>query len=126
MVQFEIAGDPVPKARARTVAGEDGRARSYTPSRTAAAEAAIGWRLRELYPGIEPDPDSEFVVVAHFARATHAAADLDNLLKLVCDACNGLVWADDRQIVSLSGALERGVGQAAARTSVVIRARLPA
>lgn len=25
--------------------------------------------------------------------------DLDNVLKLVGDACNGIVWADDRQIV---------------------------
>jgi len=28
-----------------------------------------------------------------------AKPDLDNVLKLVGDACNGIVWADDKQIV---------------------------
>lgn len=28
--------------------------------------------------------------------------DIDNLIKLVCDACNGVVWIDDAQIVDCS------------------------
>lgn len=28
--------------------------------------------------------------------------DLDNLIKAVCDACNGILWLDDRQIAEIS------------------------
>ena len=29
--------------------------------------------------------------------------DVDNLLKMICDCLNGVVWADDRQIVTIRG-----------------------
>lgn len=99
-----LPGDPVPKARARIVAGG-----SYTPTQTREAEdvwrwhvKAAGWRVRGEVPfGLEAD----------FRCRTRRRADLDNLLKLVLDAFNGCVWADDSQVVWLHATVVRGVSE---------------
>lgn len=48
--------------------------------------------------------------------------DLDNCVKLLCDALNGLAWRDDAQVV---GMRVRKVYAAVPRTEVTIAAALP-
>lgn len=109
MIRFTVPGDPVPKARARVVQGDDGRFRGVTPARTRAYEESVGWALREAYAG-NPLSGPLRVTVAVFERkrAPQHHGDLDNYLKAVLDALNGIAWDDDRQIVRLVGEIERG------------------
>ena len=37
--------------------------------------------------------------------------DVDNLVKAVLDACNGVLWTDDSQIVELHGYKHKGAGK---------------
>jgi len=74
---------------------------SYTPARTRQAEERI--RLEVVAargPGRDLD-DAPRALTLRFYRATGRTADLDNLVKLVKDALNGIAWRDDRQVVQL-------------------------
>jgi Holliday junction resolvase RusA-like endonuclease len=95
-----LEGDPTTKGRAR-VAGR----RAYTPTKTAAAEEAIRWQI--LAAGVSPDGDHLVRVTATFRTATRQRRDLDNLLKLVFDACNGFAWRDDVQVEEIQARVER-------------------
>jgi Holliday junction resolvase RusA-like endonuclease len=103
---FTIPGPPVPKARARVVSRVDAsgkrKTRGITPKRTEAYEKHVK-------------------LLAHYALAQHTApwplhlaaryglvvrvyffeheGDWDNYGKIVSDACQGVLWANDRQIV---------------------------
>jgi endogenous inhibitor of DNA gyrase (YacG/DUF329 family) len=48
-----------------------------------------------------PDADSAFGVRVFFFTKSHQRRDLDNMLKLVCDACTGIVWKDDSQVIEV-------------------------
>jgi Holliday junction resolvase RusA-like endonuclease/endogenous inhibitor of DNA gyrase (YacG/DUF329 family) len=100
-VTVSIDGDPTTKSRAR-------RSRSgnfYTPRQTADAEETIRWRL--LAAGIQPDADHDLSVTIEFRTSTRQRRDLDNLVKLVLDACNGFAWYDDVQVVELHATVKR-------------------
>ncbi|HEX7124165.1 MAG TPA: RusA family crossover junction endodeoxyribonuclease [Thermodesulfobacteriota bacterium] len=96
LVVAVILGEPVPKGRPRL-----GLGRVYTPRATRLAEEAIGWNLKLAMRG---GPFLGDVRVALRFRETTRRADLDNLVKLVLDAANGVVWRDDRQVVALDAA----------------------
>jgi Holliday junction resolvase RusA-like endonuclease len=98
-----IPGDPTTKARARIVAG-----RAYTPARTKAAQDFIGWFVRATCPELQPNTTHQLGVRIRFFTATKQRRDLDNLVKLVFDACNGLIWDDDVQVVELFSRVIRG------------------
>lgn len=74
------------------------RARRYK-----ASQDALAWALKVAAgkAGI-PDggADAQWSVQATFLRST-AAGDLDNLLKAVLDAGNGIVWSDDRSVIHI-------------------------
>lgn len=108
MIWFEVPGRPVPKKRARTVSGAEG-VRSYTPAETVEYERRIGWAFREAYRG-EPleGPIGLAIVVYEDPRRPQQRGDLDNYVKTVSDALNGIAWADDVQIESLAGTVRRG------------------
>ena len=100
-----LDGEPVPNARARR--GRDGR--FYTP----AATAAYRERVRQAWMiagrpclGLEP-----LAVSATFYRASRRRADLDNLLKGLLDALNGLAWDDDAQVICFAGVHMRVAGE---------------
>jgi len=117
VAHFTIPGDPVPKARARA---DTRTGRHYTPQATRTAEEHIVWALRTVAVRGPCDPTSLFGVHILFRCATNRHADGDNMLKLVLDALNGVVWRDDSQVVEKSVVVHRGVGAAHAHTEAVI------
>jgi Holliday junction resolvase RusA-like endonuclease len=119
MLQFTIPGVPVAKGRPR-VTTVGGFARAYTPKKTRDyedmarlhAKVAMGALVPSARP-IEvlmelrmPIPVSwskkkQVAAAAGTVRATNKP-DADNVLKGVKDACNGVIWNDDSQVVVLT------------------------
>jgi Holliday junction resolvase RusA-like endonuclease len=113
-IEIFIPGVPVGKGRPRMTRGGI----AYTPARTRAAERRIAAALaaaRLVVTPLEgpldvmldfrlPVPQSWPVKRREMALNGVLSAttrpDLDNLIKLVYDACNGRLWEDDKQIVS--------------------------
>lgn len=122
-----IPGEPVAKGRPRIgINPGTGRAQAFTPAKTRQAEGEIKYfavqamRGRELFTGpvsllviayrskgMPGKPDAK---MGTKARAQWDAAnegliapvskpDGDNYLKAAQDACNGVVWKDDAQVV---------------------------
>jgi Holliday junction resolvase RusA-like endonuclease len=108
-----VPGDPTTKARARIVAG-----RAYTPARTKEWQDYIGWFVRVACPGIQPNATHHLGIRIRFYTRTKQRRDLDNLVKLVLDACNGVVWHDDVQVVELFSQVVRG--NAEPRTELIV------
>jgi len=114
-VQFVIPGPPVSKGRPRFT--KQGYA--YTPKKTKDAEVkvmvAANLAMKEALPSNEPIrikltffmsipksyPEKQKgklrLEPIHTKRP-----DLDNLIKLILDALNGICWVDDSQIISIS------------------------
>lgn len=97
-ITFNI--EPTPKGRPRL--GRYGN--TYTPAKTKAAEEAIQW----AWHGKPMEGPLRVSLRFYFKRPKNCLAtfkptrpDIDNLVKLVCDALNGLAWKDDGQIVLL-------------------------
>jgi Holliday junction resolvase RusA-like endonuclease len=104
---FTITGPPVPKARARVVSHVDAsnkrKTRGITPKRTETYEkhvalCALAARHRfELeWPGYSTTTRFGLLVRVYWFQHE---GDWDNYAKAVGDACNGVLWPDDRQIV---------------------------
>lgn len=118
--KFTIKGKPQGKARARTFYdGKSGKMRSITPEQTKSYEDLIRWSYKEQggeYLGkavmmvfinaYYPIPKSwskrkRSEALMHFIRPT-TKPDCDNIIKVVLDALNGVAYADDSQVVSVS------------------------
>lgn len=88
-----ISGPPVPKARARVANGH-----AYTPAATLAYAKRVAWAAREA--GIDESLwAAPLRVTCWFFMPSRRRADVDNLQKAVWDACNGIVFKDDAQVV---------------------------
>lgn len=99
--------DPVPKGRPRMSRG----GHAFTPLKTREAERIVQLMAQKQHGNLPlvggpMQIDLEFVMDRpkkpknknyHVTRP-----DLDNLVKLVLDALNGVLWNDDAQIFSLS------------------------
>lgn len=101
------------------VADYQGFVSTYTPPETVKNEERIAWLAKSAMRGTGPtDAPVEMIVELRMAIPTswskkkQAAAaagtvratkrpDLDNCVKSVLDACNGIVFADDGQVVQL-------------------------
>ena len=118
-LQFTIPGQPVAKARARvTMVG--GFVRAYTPKKTADYEALVAGIAKRAMAGRAPSAapievllELRMEIPASWTKAKRLAAsmgtvratkkpDADNVLKGVKDACNGIVWVDDSQVVVIT------------------------
>lgn len=108
-------GDPVGKARPRFTRG----GHCYTPAATAQYERQLRAEWRAANPG-EPLQGAVAVAIhAYYAIPESATVrnrermmygelaplkkpDLDNIVKIVLDALNGVAFADDKQVISIS------------------------
>jgi Holliday junction resolvase RusA-like endonuclease len=139
MIRFEVLGVPVAKGRARhrhvkTKTGAEFNM-AYTPKKTAEAEETFVARALAFAPSaplagpirlslvfVLPLPKSaprklrerlgDPSDMPHVKRP-----DLDNLEKLVKDACNGVFWIDDSQVFEVT---KRKIYGAVPRTKVEI------
>lgn len=115
-IEITIMGDPVPKGRARvTTRG------TYTPAKTRQYEKIVADAAIEAMAG---DPPTEGLVQVYVSavfgipaswpawkrelvmtgQMSHGSRpDLDNIIKIVTDGMNGIVYKDDCQIHYLSG-----------------------
>ena len=104
--------EPTAKGRPRVVRLKNGASHTFTPDKTVSAEERIRWHLREMgakaYP---PGVPLEVQIAFHIKRPKSkkktaypvCRPDIDQFLKLVCDALQPLVIPDDAQIVRLTG-----------------------
>ncbi len=108
VIKFTVYGDPVPKARARTVRTKAGFPVTYTPKKTASWEEKIYHTALAHRP--EKLLDGPLVVEATFYRVKPKSKgkkvhfpdtkpDLDNLCKSVTDALEGVIYTNDSRIV---------------------------
>jgi Holliday junction resolvase RusA-like endonuclease len=117
LLSVTVPGEPVPKSRARL-----GRGRAYTPAATTTAEQRFGWAFRAAKVARNDHDDLGLRVV--FRASTHQRRDLDNCIKLVCDAANGIVWRDDVQVTRIEADMIRGVDDPGTTVEVwIARAR---
>ena len=87
-----------------------GNGRTFTPEKTVSAEQEISWLLRKhLAPKFEGPVHLGLLVTFSKPKSapkkrTHPVVkpDIDNVMKLFCDAANGILWNDDSQICSAS------------------------
>lgn len=119
MISFVIPGQPVAKGRPKfTVRG--GFASAYTPAKTRDYEKLVRQHAVKAMAGREPSAapieirmELRMEIPASWSKAKRLAAslgtvcatkkpDADNVLKGVKDACNGVLWVDDSQVVLLS------------------------
>src|SRR4029077_2396010 len=95
--------------RARVVVNRhSGKIHSYTPAETKNAQEIWQLALRSHLRSRPPDATHAFTTKLRFFARRYQKTDLDNLVKLVWDACTGLVWSDDRQVVGLDAWLTHG------------------
>lgn len=83
---------------------------TFTPKETLAKEAEVRHALADHEPPMF-EGAVRLDITFQFLRPKSAPKsrvyptvrpDIDNLIKTVCDACNGVLWKDDGQIVSVS------------------------
>jgi len=92
--QLTIPGNPIPKARPRVVNGV-----AYTPERTKEWEALVRDQAALQWHG-EP-LRGPLGLTAHFYRRTRHVVDLDNLVKSLTDALQGVCYTNDWQIIRI-------------------------
>jgi Holliday junction resolvase RusA-like endonuclease len=112
-LNFQLVGEPVGKARPRFSAG-----RVYTPTKTADYERRLStaaWQQMVVSNLTVTDkPVSVQIVmeapipkswskldkkIAALGGRAPSKPDVDNVLKIILDACNGIVYRDDAQVV---------------------------
>lgn len=117
-IEFEIPGQPVAKGRPR-FARRGNFVATYTPEKTVNYEnlvkMAASNAMKSLAPTTKPVdvfiqlnlqiPESwsklkKKKALLNDIRATKKP-DIDNMIKAIKDGCNGIVWKDDSQVVSI-------------------------
>jgi Holliday junction resolvase RusA-like endonuclease len=91
---FTVMGTPVPKARARVMKGW-----AFTPARVRDWEKTIA-NCAAIAKPVDWPMDAEYKVRIAVYRAARRG-DVDNYAKSATDACNGVLYGDDRQISDL-------------------------
>ena len=117
-VEFVVPGKPVGKERPRAFRAGSG-VRMFTPEKTASYESMVKLVAHRAMAGagLMAFPVALSLVVLHaipksWSKRKQAAAlagterptskpDADNVAKAIADACNGVVWVDDAQVVEL-------------------------
>jgi Holliday junction resolvase RusA-like endonuclease len=116
-----VPGEPIPKARARTVTTPSGKTRTFTPDSTAAYERLVAvhaLRARSLAKWPKPTKSDRFALDMEFRLGTERRKDMDNMVKSVSDALQPHIILDDWQICKLT--VERVMQCEPASTLVVL------
>jgi Holliday junction resolvase RusA-like endonuclease len=114
MIQFLIPGQPQGKGRPRATT-INGHARMYTPAKTRGYEAEVWEAYRRAGGGMMegllsmtikayreiPQSWSKVEKEKRCTSFCHTRPDLDNIVKVVCDALNGVAFKDDSQVVKV-------------------------
>ena len=111
--QFRVTGPPQPKQRARR--GKNGS--WYTPAPTARYE----WSVRAVASLLRPrwwPLDARYRLTVRAVFADQRRRDLDNVVKSVSDALNGIAFGDDSQIDEVRAS--RGFSADAPATEVLV------
>jgi crossover junction endodeoxyribonuclease RusA len=130
MLRIVIPGEPYPKERARA-----GRGGFYTPKQTQDAQETVRnyafLEARKYYVNGCP----AYPTTGHFwlgvsfylgnfrskrGRLTARDADLDNLVKLVKDALQGVIWVNDKQVRGFLPGTKKVLGNSYPQTIIVI------
>ena len=117
-VTFHVPGQPVAKGRPRSFV-RGGKIGHHTPEKTIRYESTVALAAQQAMAGAEMiEGPVQLSIIASFLipqswserKKTQAAngdvmpcgrPDLDNVAKAISDACNGIVWRDDSQVVTL-------------------------
>lgn len=111
-----IPGDPVGKERPRVANGH-----AYTPEKTKAYEAKVAWAWKKAYPDHKPFPRDKqlyvciragFAIPKRVSKKMRAemlngiirptkVPDIDNLVKICLDGCQGVCYENDSSIVTV-------------------------
>lgn len=121
IVSFTIPGPPKGKARPKVTHAKNGASVTYTPDATVAYEELVRARYTTEAKGYRfPDNaalrmeiEAYFPVPKSSSKRIKAGMlngqirptkkpDTDNIIKIICDALNGIAYKDDAQIVSNS------------------------
>lgn len=115
MIQFSVPGQPKPLQRAR-VGRRGAHAAMYDPEANVTNKATVGFYAKKAM-GKKPlmtgplrlrvffcleKPKSKIRKNSDPHPHPDSRPDLDNMIKLVCDALNGIVWKDDAQVVMIA------------------------
>lgn len=120
LCKFTVPGAPVPKGRARVVRSKStGQVRGITPARTVNFEATVRIVAASARPSGWP-MQCEYKVWIHAVRATRNGGDNSNIAKAIEDACNTVLWVDDRQVCEVH--VTRDLDPSNPRTEVRIEA----
>lgn len=124
-LSFTVPGEPVAKGRPRA-AVVSGKARMYTPAKTQGYEAQVKWFATQAMKSV--DSAMSMVLAKHPVSLTVRAVfgipkswtkrriaacletpefcvkrpDSDNVIKIIGDALNGIVWVDDSQVARIA------------------------
>ncbi|MCK5671176.1 RusA family crossover junction endodeoxyribonuclease [Candidatus Bathyarchaeota archaeon] len=128
-VSFTVTGNPVPKARARTVR-KGGRTWSFTPKKVAAWEKVVKAEAAKHFDAPFNGPVA--LALAFYMKRPKSrkkdnyvmtTPDLDNLEKAFLDGLNGVAYDDDKQVV-VKNAVKKYVITGEPRVEVVVFALL--
>ncbi len=105
-LELVLDGDPVPKGRPRFKRIKN-FVSTYTPAKTATYEREIAIKGDEQMEGrpllecpVRVEVEATFQMPARKPKPNQLPkSDVDNLLKIVGDGLNKIVWKDDRQII---------------------------
>ena len=130
-ITLRLDGSPVGKSRPRFTKG----GRAYTPKKTRHYEELIADAAAKAMQGVKyNDAPVQVFMIAYMeipksysdAKRKRCMAgqhsptrpDVDNIIKAVLDGCNGIVYKDDCQIVSINA---KKVYSAVAGVDVMVR-----
>lgn len=126
MITITIPGTPVGKGRPR-FARRGAFVKTYSPEKTQNYEALVKMAAGEAMEGLTPLQGAVKIELLLYVtppaswsnkKAMSALAgdiypttkpDLDNTLKGILDACNGIVWGDDKQVVQATVSKRYGI-----------------
>ena len=121
MIAFTVPGQPVGKGRPR-IGNVGAHARMFTPAKTVSYEGLVAHAAHQAMQGrpllqgaVRVLMHIDVQIPASWSKRKQAQAmtgeirpttkpDIDNIEKAIFDACNGVTWRDDVQVVEVSKA----------------------